>query len=200
MQVKICGIKSADIALQAVEEGADALGFVFTPSKRQITPEQAREITRELPDHIWKVGVFVNQSPEEVRMIAETAGLTHIQLHGEENVDLYRGIGKHLIKSVNVQSEEDLNGLERFEADYILLDGPSVQLKGGNGKSFDWNLAARLEKSENIILAGGLSPENVKQAIEVVRPTMVDVSSGVETDGDKDLNKIRAFLEAAKGY
>jgi phosphoribosylanthranilate isomerase len=198
MKVKICGIKSMGVALHAVNEGADALGFVFAPSKREITPEHAKDIIKELPKETWKVGVFVNETPERISEIADAVGLTHIQLHGEEKVCLYKGTGKTLIKSVSVRSEADIAKVREVESDYILLDSPPGLYKGGNGTSFNWSLATKLKASKNILLAGGLNAENIKQAIQTVQPYMVDVSSGVETDGEKDPNKITAFIKEAK--
>lgn len=200
MKVKICGLKSVNVALQAVEEGADALGFVFAPSKRQVTVEQAREIINVLPETIWKVGVFVNESLDKINEIVEIAGITHIQLHGEEIPADFLSISRPIIKSLSIRTDEDIKKLQSISADYILLDSPPGLYQGGNGTRFNWELAANIEKNEQIILAGGLTPGNVKAAIDTVQPFMVDVSSGVETDGEKDLNKIRAFIEAAKGY
>lgn len=199
MRVKICGIKSVEAALHAVNQGADALGFVFAPSKREISPEQARTIISALPKETWKVGVFVDQTPEKIDEIAELAGLTHIQLHGNERTDLYRRNGRPLIKSVSVRSGEDLEKLSGIDADFILLDSPPGEYKGGNGTSFDWNLASALEANDKMILAGGLNTENVNGAVSLVNPFMVDVSSGVESDGMKDFAKITAFIEKAKG-
>jgi phosphoribosylanthranilate isomerase len=199
MKVKICGIKSVDVALHAVSAGADALGFVFATSKREITPEQAREIIKELPQDTWKVGVFVDETPERIAEIAEAVGLTHIQLHGEEQVSLYKAQGKRLIKSISVRTNADIEKVRKVEADYILLDSPPGLYKGGNGTSFNWSLATKLKASNKILLAGGLNAENVQQAIKTVQPYMVDVSSGVETDGEKDPIKISNFIKEAKG-
>ncbi len=199
MKVKICGITTVEAALHAVKQGADALGFVFAPSKREVSPGQANEIISALPEAIWKVGVFVDETPERVRQITEKAGLTHIQLHGNEESKPYRTSSKPLIKSISVRSSDDLDKISESEADLILLDSPPGQYKGGNGISFDWNLAAALELKDRVILAGGLNPENVADAVKLVKPYMVDVSSGVETDGVKDLAKITAFIERAKG-
>jgi phosphoribosylanthranilate isomerase len=198
MKVKICGIKSVEMALHAVCAGADALGFVFAPSKREITPAKAKEIILELPEETWKVGVFVDESPEKIAEIADVVGLTHIQLHGEEHVSLYMEHGKPVIKSVSVRSEADIEKVRDVKADYILLDSPPSLYKGGNGTSFNWSLATKLEGTKNVLLAGGLNAENIKQAIQTVQPYMVDVSSGVETDGEKDPKKISAFINEAK--
>lgn len=200
MKVKICGIKSVEAARHAVESGADALGFVFAESKRKITSENAKRIIEALPGDIWKVGVFVNENPQMIRKTALTVGLTHIQLHGEENYYDYEEIGLPLIKSASVASNEDVKMIDSLNAPYILLDSPPGQYKGGNGSTFDWNAVEGLGNSKaNIILAGGLSPANVQEAISKVKPLMVDVSSGVETDGEKDFAKIEDFIKRAKG-
>jgi phosphoribosylanthranilate isomerase len=199
MKVKICGIKTEEAARYAVEYGADALGFVFAESKRQITVLQAKRIIDELPEHIWKVGVFVNEDASLVEEIAKNAGLTHIQLHGDENPNEYKTAGLALIKSQSVRSQRDLTEAETIKADYILLDSPPGKYRGGNGSSFDWEQAKHYGQiNSNVILAGGLDPQNVSQAIAKVKPFMVDVSSGVETNGVKDLLKIKEFIENAK--
>ncbi|MFT9597644.1 phosphoribosylanthranilate isomerase [Mesobacillus sp.] len=199
MKVKICGIKTVEAASHAVENGADALGFVFAESKRRITVLQAQQVIADVPEHVWKVGVFVNEVAAEIKRIAETAGLTHIQLHGDEIPEDYRAIGLPLIKAVSVKSPEDLKKIDTIIADYILLDSPPAEYRGGNGSSFEWNLAKAIGKSKtNIILAGGLDPQNISKAIAKINPLMVDVSSGVETNGEKDLGKIIDFINNAK--
>lgn len=198
MKVKICGIKTFDAARHAVKCGADALGFVFAASKRQITVLQAKEIIADIPAHIWRVGVFVNEDAAIIKQIAEAADLTHIQLHGDEEPDEYRSIGLPLIKAVSVKSPGDVEKIEDINADYILLDSPPAEYRGGNGSSFEWNLAGAIGKSNTkIILAGGLTSVNVRTAIAKVSPLMVDVSSGVETNGEKDLVKIEEFINKA---
>ncbi|MCM3588073.1 phosphoribosylanthranilate isomerase [Mesobacillus maritimus] len=199
MKVKICGIQTIEAALHATKEGADAIGFVFAPSKRKITPEKAKHIIQTLPEDIWKVGVFVDETPETIAEIVEFTGLTHIQLHGEEEPDLYWTHDRALIKSVSVRTIEDIQKIKNIQTvDYILLDSPPGLYKGGTGKSFDWDLASGLGVKDKIILAGGLNPQNVKKAIQAVQPIMVDVSSGVETNGEKDFEKISAFISEAK--
>jgi phosphoribosylanthranilate isomerase len=199
LKVKICGIKSVEAARHAVESGADALGFVFAESKRKITSEDAKRIIEGLPPNIWKVGVFVNENPQTIKETALTVGLTHIQLHGEENHFDYEEIGLPLIKSASVASNEDVKLIESLNVPYILLDSLPGKYKGGNGSVFDWNTVKGLgDLKDNIILAGGLSPANVQEAISKVKPLMVDVSSGVETDGEKDFVKIKDFIKRAK--
>lgn len=199
MKVKICGIKTVEAASHALESGADALGFVFAESKRRISALQAKQIIADIPAHVWKVGVFVNEDAALMKQIAETAGLTHIQLHGDEHPEAYRSIGLPLIKAISVKSAGDLARITDIAADYILLDSPPSEYRGGNGSSFEWDLAIALGKSNtNVILAGGLGPENVRVAIAKVNPFMVDVSSGVETNGEKDPVKIKGFINNAK--
>jgi len=199
MKVKICGIKNLEAAKYAVEHGADAIGFVFAKSKRQITSMEAKEIINELPAAVWKVGVFVNEDSETILQTAKTAGLTHIQLHGEEKMEAYENIYFPIIRSVSVLPGEDLTRIKKLKADFVLLDSPPEKFHGGNGMSFDWNLAEGVGASRhNVILAGGLNGDNVQAAISQIQPFMVDVSSGVETEGQKDLSKIRDFIYKAK--
>ncbi|RSD26199.1 phosphoribosylanthranilate isomerase [Mesobacillus subterraneus] len=200
MKVKICGVTTAEDACHAAACGADAIGFVFAQSKRQITAIEAGEIIGRLPKDVWKVGVFVNEAPDKIKQIAEMAGLTHIQLHGEEAAADYKSIGLPLIKAGSIRPGKDIHdSCTGGEADYILLDSPPEKYRGGNGVSFDWNQAHGFGNSfPNIILAGGLNPGNVQEAIEKVSPFMVDVSSGVETNGRKDALKIQEFIISAK--
>ncbi len=199
MKVKICGIRSVEAAGHAVQCGVDALGFVFAKSKRQITALEARNIIETLPKEVWKVGVFVNENAETIKRIAETAGLTHIQLHGDENLEDYQSIELPLLKAYSIQFPQDLEKMDTITADYILLDSPPAEYHGGNGSSFEWDLAEAIGMTKtNIILAGGLNPENIGKAIRKIKPFMVDVSSGVETNGEKDLTKIQDFITKAK--
>lgn len=199
MKVKICGIKSLDAAKCAVEHGADAIGFVFAESKRKITPMEAKEIIKELPVAVWKVGVFVNEEAETILQTAMASGLTHVQLHGEEEMDAYEKINLPIIKSASISPGEDITRIKTVKSEFVLLDSPPEKFCGGNGTSFDWGLVEGIGASRpNIILAGGLNADNVWAAIKKVQPFMVDVSSGVETDGKKDLAKIRDFIYKAK--
>ncbi|MBY0121362.1 phosphoribosylanthranilate isomerase [Bacillus sp. S/N-304-OC-R1] len=199
MKVKICGIQDTDTALSAIGFGADALGFVFAESKRQITADIAREIIGALPYEVLKVGVFVNEAAEEINRIVNETGINVIQLHGDETPEFCRQFSIPVIKALSIETAEDLNLLEQYSCDYFLLDSPKGKYRGGNGVTFDWSLLKQ-KKLENkkIILAGGLTIENVAQAINIAEPYMVDVSSGVETDGKKDQSKIKKFIEAAK--
>jgi phosphoribosylanthranilate isomerase len=199
MKVKICGIKDAETALFAVENGADALGFVFAESKRKITKEQAKAIIMQLPEHVEKVGVFVNEKPDVIQEIVAYAGLTVVQLHGDETPEDCMAFSKPTIKALSIESKKDLEKIHEYPCDYFLLDSPKGKYRGGNGVAFDWSLLSGSNfGGKKVILAGGLRVDNVLEAIVKVNPEMVDVSSGVETDGIKDLLKIEKFIERAK--
>lgn len=199
MRVKICGIKSLEAALHAVACGADAIGFVFAESSRKISFEKAKRIISNLPGYVWKVGVFVNEDAETIIKYGAEIGLTHVQLHGEEGPEYYKKMKLPIIKSIAITSREDFESRNTETAHYILLDSPPGKYRGGSGISFDWADYEDIENSEStIIVAGGLTPENVRQAIIRIKPFMVDVSSGVETEGEKDLDKIKEFISIAK--
>lgn len=200
MKVKICGITDVETAKIACEYGADAIGFVFAESKRKITSGQAKEIIQEIPEHVLKIGVFVNESVEVIQKIAEECGLTHVQLHGAEENHQIRRLNIPSIKSLGVTSEDDMKNAQTYEADYILFDSPKEKFHGGNGKTFSWELLAHMPKKlrKKTILAGGLNILNIEKAIRTVQPYMVDVSSGVETEGKKDVEKIKQFIKKAK--
>lgn len=199
MKVKICGITDVDTALSAVRFGADAVGFVFAESKRKIAMNEAREITRSLPEHVHKVGVFVNESREKIEKISSFVGLTHIQLHGDESADFSESLTLPVIKAWGIEEQSSLKEILDYPCEYILLDGPRGKYWGGNGIRFDWSNFPKNEfHRRKIILAGGLTIENLEDGIRAIRPNMVDVSSGVETNGKKDVNKIQLFIEKAK--
>jgi len=200
MKVKICGITDVETAKSACEYGADALGFVFAESKRKITPKRAEEIIQELPANVLKIGVFVNESVEVIQKIADECGLTHVQLHGDEDNYQIRRLNIPSIKSLGVTSESDMKNAQGYETDYILFDSPKEKFHGGNGKTFSWELLGHMPKElrKKTILAGGLNALNIEEAIRTVRPYMVDVSSGVETEGKKDVEKIKQFIIKAK--
>ncbi|GIO23261.1 phosphoribosylanthranilate isomerase [Oceanobacillus sp. J11TS1] len=199
MLVKICGITSLEIAEVAVRAGADFLGFVFAKSKREISVEQARKIINTLPEHVKSVGVFVNKDILEVEDIVHKTGMDYAQLHGEESVEEVNRLTCPAIKSLP-GTEAGLNKAAQYEAaSYLLMDSPPLpHAHGGNGISFNWSILEGNSFSKKLILAGGLTPENVGQAIQQVTPIGVDVSSGVETNGKKDPAKIKAFIQAAK--
>lgn len=200
-RVKICGITSPDDALLAVELGASAIGMVFWPgSPRAITAAQAAAITRELPSTVWKVGVFVNQKPTEVRGIVDDAGLDVVQLHGDEQVAEYHCTGPRLLKAIAVRDQSAYDLLERVPRGTILvLDAHDPVRRGGTGQTIDWTLAHDIARLRPAFLSGGLGPDNVREAIAAVSPLGVDVSSGVEqSPGRKDPAKLRALFAAVR--
>lgn len=200
MKVKICGITDAATGIAAARYGADAIGFVFAESKRRVTIEKAKEIIAQLPEEVLKVGVFVNETKDQIENIASLTGLTHIQLHGDETAVFSESLSLPVIKAVSFQGNGSLEATKEFPSEYILLDSPKGKYRGGNGTTFDWSEVDReILAGKKVILAGGLHEGNVEDAIRIIQPVMVDVSSGVETDGKKDIKKIKAFLEKVKG-
>ncbi|MGB9660989.1 MAG: phosphoribosylanthranilate isomerase [Moorellaceae bacterium] len=197
VRVKICGIKTWAEARAALEAGAHALGFVFAPGPRRIHPETAREIITKLPPLVTTVGVFVNEPRYSLLEIASFCRLDVLQLHGEEPPEYCRGISQRLIKAIRVRDINSLKLIPQYRVDAFLLDAFVPGRAGGTGHTFNWEIARRAkELGPPIILAGGLTPENVAEAIRQVRPYAVDVSSGVETNGQKDPVKIARFMEA----
>ena len=209
-RVKICGIRDENHALAAVEAGADFIGLVFAPSKRQVTPTQACEIAsavKKSSDATKVVGVFVNAPASQVNEIADFCALDCVQLSGDESWEYCREVVEPVIKAIRIgqQSPAELYAelsaggkllpQQRFIA---LLDSQVEGKYGGTGESFNWNLAQQVAKRFPVIIAGGLDPKNVSRLIERVRPWGVDVSSGVETGGVKDIAKIKAFIEAVR--
>lgn len=197
VRVKICGIRSWEEAQAAVEAGAHALGFVFAPSRRRIQPEVAREIIKRLPPFITAVGVFVNEPRARLLAIASFCRLQVLQLHGEEPPEYCRGLTYPLIKAIRVRDGEVLDLIPRYPVEAILLDSYVPGCSGGTGQTFNWEIAQEAAAAGRpLVLAGGLTPENVGEAIRQVRPYAVDVSSGVETGGRKDPVKMACFIEA----
>lgn len=196
-KVKICGMTQLKDALFAVEQGADAVGFIFyKKSPRAVTMKIVREIIAKLPPLVDTVGVFVNESADRVNKIADYCGLDLVQLHGEESPAFCRKIHRRVIKAFRVKDLQSIKELEKYPVSGFLLDTFSDNLHGGTGKTFDWNLALPAKKFGPVILAGGLTPRNIGQAVRQVRPYGVDVCSGVEeSPGIKDLEKVRAFLK-----
>jgi phosphoribosylanthranilate isomerase len=201
IKVKICGITDPRDARQAAACGADALGFVFYPqSPRVISPEAARAIIAALPPFVAAVGLFVNEDPARIREIASFCGLDTLQLHGDEAAAGCLFPPYRVIKALRVRDEKSLAGLEAWPVSALLLDAWRPDSYGGTGHTFDWSVAARSARGCPLILAGGLTPENVAEAVRTVRPYAVDVSSGVESaPGRKDPGKVAAFIRAAKG-
>lgn len=195
VRVKICGVRRLAQALVAAEAGADAVGFNFwRPGRRYVPPEVARQIARALPPFVCKVGVFVDEDPDRVRDIAARVGLDALQLHGAESPEVCAGFDLPVIKGIKVRGPESVAGLGRYRVAGFLLDAHVPGEAGGTGRAFDWSLAARARDAGPIILSGGLTADNVQDAIRRVRPYAVDVATGVETDGEADPEKIRAFL------
>jgi phosphoribosylanthranilate isomerase len=199
VRVKICGITNLDDAMAAVEWGADALGFVFAPSPRQVTLKQASRVVAESPPFICKVGVFVNSNLETVREVMNICNLDLAQLHGSESPDFCQALSPRVIKSFRVKNESVLALLPQYKVSAYLLDSYDPQLVGGTGQVFNWDIAKKAIQYGRIILSGGLSPDNVCQAIAKVHPYAVDVSSGVESSpGKKDHGKLCTFLRLCK--
>ena len=199
--IKICGITNLNDAHAAVAAGADALGFNFYKlSPRYIAPESAREIINTLPTTILTVGVFVNESsPDAVRNIADQAGVKAVQLHGDESPDYCRALNS-VIKTFSVSNNFDLKQLESYEVDAIMLDTKHDRLRGGTGRVFDWTIAQQVSQLvPKLYLAGGLSPENVSEAIEMVQPYAVDACSSLEDKpGIKNHVRMRVFVDKAR--
>jgi len=202
--VKICGITNLDDALAAVAAGADALGFNFyKPSPRYITPQHAREIVEQLPEPVLKVGVFVNEeSPDEVRSIANEAGIRALQLHGDETPAYCSELAAdyYVIKTFAVSDAFDVQTAKSYEVAAIMLDTKHNHLRGGTGRVFDWSLAQHARPTiPKLYLAGGLSPENIENAIKMVRPFAVDACSALEDrPGQKNHERMRVFVNTVR--
>ena len=201
--IKICGITNIDDAFAAVAAGADALGFNFyKPSPRYIAPQTAREIVGQLPSSVLTVGVFVNEeSPQSVTDIAREAGVTALQLHGDESPSYCRELAdRYVIKTLTVSSDFDIRMAQAYEVEAIMLDTRDSTLRGGTGRVFDWSIAIEVNKVvPKVFLAGGLSPENIEDAIELVRPYAVDACSALEDrPGIKNHERMRAFVDTAR--
>jgi len=203
VSIKICGITNLEDALLAAELGADALGFIFyPPSPRSIEPDAARDIIAKLPPFVSTVGVFVDEDAALIKELAASVGLDWLQLHGKETPEYCRTLGRRVIKSFRIRDENSLASLAAYRGavQAMLLDTYKKGQVGGTGETFDWDLARRARQYGPIILAGGLTPENVAQAIAIAQPQAVDVASGVEAaPGKKDPEKLRAFFAAMKG-
>lgn len=200
VRVKICGITSLADARVAIGAGADALGFVFYErSPRHVSPQKAAAIIAQLPPFVQTVGLFVDAAAELVNWTADFCGLDLIQLHGAETPEYCIDVNRRVIKAFRVKDSASLSGIGRYGVAAYLLDAWSPEAPGGTGLTFDWSLARQAAGTRPLILAGGLTPENVAAAIAAVRPYAVDVSSGVEeAPGKKDHGKIREFIAAAR--
>mgnify|MGYP005855097173 CR=1 FL=1 len=194
-KVKICGITNEEDAQVAAELGASAIGFIFAESKRKVTPEQAARISRNLPPFIFRVGVFVNADPRETKDIYDYVGLDLIQLHGEEEPFWADVFPHRIIKTIFKEIPDGWVGKARA----FLIDAVVAGQRGGTGVCADWSQAAYYARQYPLILAGGLHPGNVSEAIRKVKPVMVDVSSGVEImPGKKDRKKLADFFKAVR--
>jgi phosphoribosylanthranilate isomerase len=202
VRVKICGITNLEDALLAASLGAHALGFIFyQKSPRAIRPEAAREIIRALPPLVLSVGVFVDEEAQVVREISERVGLDWVQLHGRESPEYCRSLGRRVLKGFRIKNEASLAFLSEYQnaVQAFLLDTYRPGTPGGTGETFDWEIARQALKYGPVILAGGLTPDNVAAALQTAKPQGVDVASGVEVSpGKKDPGKLKAFFQAIK--
>jgi len=201
VRIKICGITNTEDAVAATELGADAIGFVFAPSPRQISPEIARKIITALPPLVQTVGVFVDEDPERVASTAAFCHLNLLQFHGKETPSYCSRFGHRAIKAIRVQNEASLEGCSAY-GDVVgafLLDTYVTGQSGGAGRTFDWSLCQPARRYGRIILAGGLNADNVAAAISVAQPYAVDASSGLEEKpGTKDHAKMARFIRAVR--
>ena len=190
-KVKICGLSTEEAVGTAVSAGADYIGFVFAPSKRQVTLDQAAELAKIIPSDVKKVGVFVSPSRVELLEAIDKVGLDLVQVHGQIADDVFEDLPCDSIQAVQVDGE---GHVPHSQADYLLFDAPVA----GSGQTFDWGQLDTTGLNQPFFIAGGLKEDNVVQAIQHFTPYAVDVSSGVETDGQKDHEKIRRCIERVK--
>ena len=200
VKVKICGMTNLNDVKVAVNGGVDAVGFIFyKKSPRSVTMQAVRKIVLELPPFVDSVGVFVNETAEQINKIADRCNLDRVQLHGNESPTFCKKIRRRVIKAIRVKDIQSLKKLSDYPVSSFLLDTFSEDQYGGTGKVFDWNLAYPAKRYGPIILAGGLTPNNVRQAIQRIQPYGVDVCSGVESQpGIKDHKKMQIFLKNVK--
>jgi len=201
--IKICGLTNVQDALTASILGADALGFIFAPSPRKVSPAMVKAIGREMAHNLasspCKVGVFVNEALDEVRRIAEECDLGGLQLHGQESPKYCRQLSLPVFKAIAVKGWESLREIEKYPFVSILLDAWAPDRAGGAGKPFRWEIAQEVRRNRDFILSGGLNFENVNQAIQLLRPWGVDVCSGVEkTPGYKDYARMASFIREVR--
>ncbi len=199
--VKICGISSLETALVCQAESADAIGLVFAPSPRQVSPLTAREISLQIGSSMARVGVFVDEDPATVVHVATFAQLSHVQLHGSESPEVCKMVRKQgfrVIKAFRVRSAEDLGAITEYDVDAALLDAYVPGAQGGTGIRFDLAVLNAFSDPKPILIAGGLNEANVGEVITVARPWGVDVSSGVEVNGQKSPSLIRGFMRSVR--
>lgn len=198
--IKFCGCRSWNDVEQAVEAGADAFGMIFAPSPRQISSESASDIARRVPVSIEPVAVFVNPPAELVESVRALFPRLRLQFSGDETPDFVARFGERAIKAIHVDAEATLVGerAARFPEATLLLDARHDGLAGGTGRTFAWEHAVALARGRRVVVAGGLTPENVQECVRSVRPFGVDVRNGIETNEGKDLEKMRAFVRAVR--
>jgi phosphoribosylanthranilate isomerase len=196
IKIKICGITNLEDALATAAAGADALGFNFyKKSPRCIKPSKAAEIIDQLPPFIMPVGIFVNEREEKIREIMTSTGIQTVQFHGDESPEFCQRFGGRVIKAFQVKDKESLKNMAHYRVGAFLLDSYRKGVRGGTGVTFDWHLAVVAKTFGNVILAGGLTPENVAEAVKLVQPYGVDVAGGVEREkGIKDYVKLKKFI------
>lgn len=204
-KVKICGLSTPDTLTSAIEAGADFVGLVFyPPSPRHVEIEVASYLAHQIPDHVEIVGLFVNPNDQTLQEVLNAVPLSMIQLHGGERpervAEIKKNFGLPVIKALSIENEDDLKKAQEYEsADWLLFDAKGKALPGGNGIAFDWSVLSDYKSTIPWMLAGGLNPENVIEAIKITHAPAVDVSSGVESAaGEKDITKIQAFISAVK--
>lgn len=199
-KIKICGITNLKDGIASVNLGTDALGFVFyRKSPRYVRPNRVTKIAAQLPPFVKIVGVFVNEPIESIRKIVDLCGIEVVQLHGTEPPEFCDAVNRKVIKAFRIKDSESMRNLSDYKVSAYLLDTYVKGIPGGTGARFDWDLAVEAKKYGRIILAGGLTPANVSEAIKKIQPYGVDVSSSVEkSPGIKDHDKIRKFIEAVK--
>lgn len=200
--VKICGITNIDDALDAVELGADYLGFNFYPdSPRYVTPEKAQEIIQDIPGAIQKVGIFVNADRQYVIDVAVELGLDMLQFHGDETPDYCNEFGRPWMKAFRLKEEKEVAAIKDYDSPWLLVDAYVEKAFGGTGIVSNWDLAREAKQYGSLFLSGGLKPENIEMAIESVRPYAVDVASGVEqSPGVKDRYKMEELISRVKKF
>ncbi len=201
VKIKICGITNVEDALMAIEYGADALGFIFYPqSRRYVPPEKAKSIIDKLPPLTLRIGVFVDAEPETIMKTVNECRLDGVQFHGNESPEFCSKFRRRVIKGIRPQREEEVANIAEYKVDAFLVDSYHPDVMGGTGTTFDWELAVAAKMfGVPVILAGGLNPKNVAEAVRLVKPYGIDVCTGVETfQGKKDPEKLKGFIEQAR--
>ncbi len=200
-RIKVCGITNINDALVACEAGADAVGFIFAKSPRQVKAQQAAEIIKDLPPYVSTVGVFVNEEAEVIRQIAAECNLQLVQLHGDEDKKFIDDLYLPAIRAFSVKDDSVIEQIEKYDVDRFMLDSFSPDMAGGSGKTFDWEIAEKASRLGKLILAGGLSIDNIEDALNGCKPYGVDLSSSVEkAPGIKDHDQLRSFIRKVQEW